>query len=76
MASDRGGGPGGDHRDLIVTLGRPAQAACGYVERSFVAAGGLISYGRITSTSTGARAKSIASSRRKPADSWVQARQV
>ena len=61
--------------------GGPAQAARGLLRTSFVAAGGLISYGPDRSTSTGARpATSIASSRarsrptcrcrRRPSTSW------
>ena len=69
------------HRDLIVTLAARHKLPAVYFDRVFVAAGGLISYGPDTSTSTGARpAMSIASSRarsqptcrcrRRPSTSW------
>jgi putative tryptophan/tyrosine transport system substrate-binding protein len=52
------------HRDLIITLAARHKLPAIFYERFFVAAGGLISYGMITSTSTGLRpAMSIASSR-------------
>jgi putative ABC transport system substrate-binding protein len=51
------------HRDLIITLAAQHKLPAVYFERLFVAAGGLISYGRISSTSFGARlATSIVSS--------------
>ena len=69
------------HRDLIITLAARHKLPAVYYERFFVAAGGLVSYGPITSTSTGARrATSTASSkakrrpifqyRRLPSTSW------
>ena len=69
------------HRDLIVTLAARHKLPAVYSSRFFVAAGGLISYGPDSSTSTGARpATSIASSRarsrpicrcrRRPSTSW------
>ena len=69
------------HRDLIITLAARHKIARGLRSRFFVAAGGLISYGPISSTSSGARpATSIASSRarsrptcrcrRRPSTSW------
>jgi putative ABC transport system substrate-binding protein len=42
------------HRDRIIALAGRHKLPAVYYERFFVAAGGLISYGRITSTSTGA----------------------
>ena len=51
------------HRDLIIALAAGHKLPAVYSERSFVAAGGLISYGADTSTNTGRRpAMSIASS--------------
>ena len=69
------------HRDLIITLAARHKLPAVYSNRFFVAAGGLISYGPIRSTSTGARpATSIASSRarspptcrcrRRPSTNW------
>jgi len=43
------------HRDLIITLAARHKLPAVYSERSFVAAGGLISYGLTTSTNTGRR---------------------
>jgi putative ABC transport system substrate-binding protein len=40
-----GGGPTALHRDLIITLAARHKLPAVYVERSYVAAGGLISYG-------------------------------
>ena len=52
------------HRDLIVTLAARHKLPAVYYNRFFVTGGGLVSYGPITSTSTGLRpATSTASSR-------------
>ena len=69
------------HRDLIITLAARHKLPAVYFRRFFVTGGGLISYGPISSTSSGARpATSIASSRaktrptcrcrRRPSTSW------
>ena len=58
------GGPAYGYRELIVTLAARQKLAAVYFERVFVTAGGLVSMGRITSTSIVTRpAMSIASSR-------------
>ena len=69
------------HRDLIFTLAARHKLPAIYYDRTFVAAGGLISYGLISSTSTGAppatsiafsRARSLLTCRcrRRPSTNW------
>ena len=63
------------HRDLIVTLAARHKLPAVYFDRSFVAAGGLISYGPRSSTSTGRAAGYVDRILKgeKPADLPVQA---
>ena len=64
------------HRDLIIKLAAQHKLPAVYQERSYVAAGGLISYGRIFSTSFGVRlATSTASSKAKSRPSCQYRRQ-
>ena len=68
------------HRELIIALAARHKLPAVYFERFFVAAGGLISYGRLSTSSAARPATSIASSRarsqptcrcrRRPSTSW------